>query len=522
MKVQDIMIPWKGEKQLKDGVNGNCSIYSLKDCQQSWVRPIVEVTNDQGNKIGEIDREMLSYLIRAADTNMFIITDIIDKFHEGVVVIDTEGRIFYANAAYSSILKVPVCKIIGKKMQQIEPEAEILNVLKTKKTIIKKSQYVKTVDKFVSTHIFPIEKDGELRAVASIFTDATEVVRLGQQIERANEIALTFRLQAEEQNELKKLNIVGRSPSFIKAVSQTMTVAKTDASVLVKGENGVGKELIAKLIHANSERKSQPFIIVNCAAIPENLIESELFGYEEGTFTGAKSGGRMGKFELADGGTLFLDEIGDMPLTMQPKLLRVLQEGEIEKIGRKKNVPVNVRIIAASNQPIEKMVHENKFRKDLYYRINIVEITVPPLRERGEDIGILANHFLQKFNKKYRKSISFSSEVLSFFHSYGWPGNVRELQHCIEYAVIMCLDDYFDLTHLPPHFNNQDLNTREDPVRYNYGTLKEAVEIFEKRVIQEAISVSQNNRSRAMEMLGLSRRTFYRKLKEYEIDSGIK
>ena len=200
------------------------------------------------------------------------------------------------------------------------------------------------------------------------------MVKLGQEIEKANEIAMSYKRQAEAEQELSKLEIIGKSPSFLRSVSQALIVAKTEAPVLIKGENGAGKEVIAKAIHSNSERKDRPMIMVNCAAIPENLIESELFGYEEGSFTGAKSGGRMGKFELASGGTLFLDEIGDMPIAMQSKLLRVLQNGEIEKIGRQKNIPVDIRLIAATNQPLEKMIKEKKFRQDLYFRLNIVEI----------------------------------------------------------------------------------------------------------------------------------------------------
>ncbi len=227
----------------------------------------------------------------------------------------------------------------------------------------------------------------------------------------------------------------------------------------------------------------------------------------------------MGKFELASGGTLFLDEIGDMPIAMQSKLLRVLQNGEIEKIGRQKNIPVDIRLIAATNQPLEEMIKEKKFRQDLYFRLNIVEIEIPPLRERKEDIVILANYFLQKLNKKYSKSVFFSQDVLAFFHVYNWVGNVRELQNCIEYAVIMCTDGEFKLNHLPPHMKETIEPGYDKELKFEFSneTLKEAVEAFEKNVIQNAISVSKGNKSKAMKLLGLSRRTFYRKLKDYHI-----
>lgn len=519
MKILDIMIPWSGKKHIKYGINENCCVHSLRVDNIILNSAIIEVMNDEENKTGEVDKDLLLYVLNATST--WMLSNIVDNFQEGVIAIDLEGKIFYVNNAYSRILGVSIHNIIGRQIQQIEPEAEILNVLYTKIPIVKEKLYVKTLDKYVSVRIFPIEHEGELKAVASIFNDSTAVVKLGQEVENANEIAMSYRRQVEAQHELSKLEIVGKSPSFLRTVSQALIVAKTEASVLIKGENGVGKEVIAKVIYSNSERKDRPMIMVNCAAIPENLIESELFGYEGGSFTGAKSGGKMGKFELANGGTLFLDEIGDMPLSMQSKLLRVLQNREIEKIGRQKNIPVDIRLISATNQPLEIMIKEKKFRQDLYFRLNIVEIEVPSLRDRVEDIGLLANYFLQKYNKKYGKSIFFSQEVLSFLHSYSWPGNVRELENCMEYAGIMCFDDCFKQAHLPPHMKASiGITVEKDELEYKNGTLKETVEAFEKKIILSAISASKDNRSKAMQLLGLSRRTFYRKLKEYKIDSG--
>lgn len=522
MKILDIMIPWSGKKHIKNGINENCCVHSLSVGNIILNSSIIEVMNDEENKTGEVDKDLLLYLLNVTST--WMLSNIVDNFQEGVIAIDVEGKIFYVNNAYSRILGVPIRNIIGRQIQQIEPEAEILNVLYTKIPIVKEKLYVKTLDKYVSVRIFPIEQDGELKAVASIFNDTTAVVKLGQAVENANEIAMSYRRQVEAQHELSKLEIVGKSPSFLRTVSQALIVAKTEASVLIKGENGVGKEVIAKVIYSNSERKDRPMIMVNCAAIPESLIESELFGYEGGSFTGAKSCGKMGKFELANGGTLFLDEIGDMPLSMQSKLLRVLQNREIEKIGRQNNIPVDIRLISATNQPLEIMIKEKKFRQDLYFRLNIVEIEVPSLRDRVEDIGLLANYFLQKYNKKYGKSIFFSQEVLTFLYSYSWPGNVRELQNCMEYAGIMCFNDGFKLAHLPPHMKASIGITveKENKLEYKNGTLKEAVEAFEKKIISSAISASKDNRSKAMQLLGLSRRTFYRKLKEYKIDSGEK
>ena len=522
MKILNIMKTWHGKKQIENGINENSDVHNLKIDDIILSGSTIEVMNDEGNKTGEIAKDLLVYLLKT--TAMWMLSNIMDNFQEAVIAIDAGGKVFYVNNAYSRILGVSTHNVIGKQIQQIEPDAEIANVIETKIPILKKNQYIKTLDKYVSVHIFPIEQDGELKAVASIFRDSTAVVKLGQEVENANEIAMSYKRQVEAQNELSRFEIIGNSPIFLRTVSQALIVAKTEASVLIKGENGVGKEEIAKVIYSHSDRNDRPMIMVNCAAIPENLIESELFGYEGGSFTGAKAGGKMGKFELANGGTLFLDEIGDMPLSMQSKLLRVLENREIEKIGRQKNIPVDIRLIAASNQPLEILIKERKFRQDLYFRLNIVEIEVPSLRERVEDIGLLANYFLQKYNQKYKKSLVLSQEVLSFLYSYSWPGNVRELQNCMEYAGIMCFEDSFKLAHLPPHMKETLGLTvdKEFDFAYENKTLKEAVEALEKKIILNAISASRDNKSKAMQLLGLSRRTFYRKLKEYQIHYGGK
>jgi len=323
---------------------------------------------------------------------------------------------------------------------------------------------------------------------------------------------------------LNKNEIIGKNPDLLTTVYQASIVAKVDVPVMIRGENGVGKEIIAKFIHRCSSRAHKPLITVNCAAIPENLIESELFGYEEGSFTGAKRGGKVGKFEMADGGTLFLDEIGDMPLNMQTKLLRAIQESEIEKVGSSNNVSVDVRIITATNQPLEEMIEKKLFRKDLYYRINTVSLTIPPVRDRKEDIVLLADYFLKKFNKKYNKSVMFSNDVLAFFSSYSWPGNVRELKNCIEYGVIMCQNNRFDKTYLSQHMQDEKIEPQaafieETVPPFTERTLKEALDMVEKNVIQDTLAACGNNKAEAMRMLGLSRRTFYRHLQKHNINT---
>ncbi|QAT42345.1 sigma-54 interaction domain-containing protein [Aminipila luticellarii] len=519
MKIYDIMKPWEGEWIPERGIDLNSDIQTLRAVDLDIYGARADVTDQEGRKVGEVDIDILKYLVDISTSQ--VLDSILDKFQEGVIAIDARGRIFYLNHAYSKILDIPIRKIIGKNIRQAEPGAEIINVLETGIPITKQKQYIKTLDKYVSPKIYPMKENGQIIGAVSIFKDTTKEVKLKEEVVKANEIAMNFKRQIEAQQELSKLEIVGKSTEYLKTVSQALIVAKTEASVLIKGENGSGKEVIAKMIHMNSGRKDHPMITVNCAAIPENLIESEFFGYEGGAFTGAKAKGQMGKFELANGGTLFLDEIGDMPFSMQAKLLRVLQTGEIEKIGRQKNVPVNVRLIAATNQPLEDMVAEKKFRQDLYFRLNIVEINVPSLRQRREDIGLFANYYLQKYNQQYQKSVALSPEVLSFFYSYSWPGNVRELQNCVEYAVIMCTEDSFGLEYLPPHML-QPAPSKEGEGAYRGESLKKAVSTFEKAVILDAMGKFKGNRNEVMQALGLSRRTFYRKLKEYEINCDKK
>ncbi|QIB70781.1 PAS domain S-box protein [Aminipila butyrica] len=497
--------------------------------------PVIGVTDAAGQKVGQVEKDLLLYLLSMSAS--WMLAEIMDRFQEAVIAIDRHGRIFYLNSSYSKILGVSLGRLIGRDIRQVEPGAEIINVLEKKIPVFQEKQYIKTLDKYVSARIYPLERGSEFLGVVSIFQDTTVEVKLGEAVAKANEIALNYQRQAEAQEQMSRLEIIGKSPAFMKTVSQALIVAKTEASVLIKGENGAGKEMIAKIIHENSGRKTKPMILVNCAAIPENLIESELFGYEEGSFTGAKAGGKMGKFELANGGTLFLDEIGDMPMAMQAKLLRVLQAGEIEKIGRQRNIPVNVRLIAATNQPLEQMIQEKTFRQDLYFRLNIVEIDVPSLKERREDIGLLANHFLQVYNRRYEKKLTFSHEVLTFLHTYSWPGNVRELKNCMEYAVIMCSGELFGISHLPPHMK-QLVGSEEaagaevmelagasvQPVGQSYqgGPLREALGALEKKILIEAIAQNRGSKVRAMKELEVSKRTFYRKLKEYGINGSEK
>ncbi|MCD7057510.1 MULTISPECIES: acetoacetate metabolism transcriptional regulator AtoC [Escherichia] len=314
-------------------------------------------------------------------------------------------------------------------------------------------------------------------------------------------------------------HILTSSPLMKAICKDTAKIALSQASVLVSGESGTGKELIARAIHYNSRRANGPFIKINCAALPESLLESELFGHEKGAFTGAQTL-RQGLFERADSGTLFLDEIGEMPLVLQAKLLRILQEREFERIGGHQTIKVDIRIIAATNRNLDAMVKEGTFRKDLFYRLNVIHLMLPPLRERREDISLLANHFLQKFSSENQRDIiEIDPSAMSLLTAWSWPGNIRELSNVIERAVVMNSGPVIFAEDLPPQFRqpvcmNHDVKSTPPGER----NLKEEIKREEKRIIIEVLEQQEGNRTRTALMLGISRRALMYKLQEYGID----
>ncbi|RZN39946.1 acetoacetate metabolism transcriptional regulator AtoC [Escherichia sp. E2593] len=314
-------------------------------------------------------------------------------------------------------------------------------------------------------------------------------------------------------------HILTNSLAMKEICKDTAKIALSQASVLVSGESGTGKELIARAIHYNSRRANGPFIKINCAALPESLLESELFGHEKGTFTGAQAL-RQGLFERADSGTLFLDEIGEMPLVLQAKLLRILQEREFERIGGHQTIKVDIRIIAATNRDLDAMVKEGTFREDLFYRLNVIHLILPPLRERREDISLLANHFLQKFSSENQRDIiEIDPSAMSLLASWSWPGNIRELSNVIERAVVMNSGPVIFAEDLPPQFRQSvSLNSDAKSTPVGERNLKEEIKREEKRIIIEVLEQQEGNRTRTALMLGISRRALMYKLQEYGID----
>ena len=351
-----------------------------------------------------------------------------------------------------------------------------------------------------------------LTIIASLIAQAVKLRRVAQEerekLEEENE-----RLRQELRERFRPSNIIGNSHEMQGVYDQIAQVSKSGTTVLILGETGTGKELVAHAIHYNSDRADKPFVKAHCAALPENLIESELFGHVKGAFTGAHTD-RKGRFELAHNGTLFLDEIGDVPPSIQIKLLRVLQEREFERVGGMQSIKVNVRLIAATNRDLQEMVNQGKFREDLYYRLNVFPIFVPPLRNRKADIVLLADHFLEKYAKESGKGVRrLSSAVIDMLMSYHWPGNVRELENCVERAVLVAEGDVIHPYHLPP-----TLQTAEASGTAPRGSLKDLVDTYERDIIVDALKSARGNMAAAARALDTTQRIFGYKVHQYEID----
>lgn len=490
IRIQQIMRTNVDQTPLPDSIGELTLIFHILPGQVE-AKTRYQVTNQAGQKVGEVLGRDLLYLSQTL--RQLELGEIIDTIEDGVIVVDATGRICFENEAYSRITGVPMRKTIGRDMHQIEPDALLLKVLKTGQPAARKRHLIKSVQKYVSMRMFPIWRDGAVAGAYSVFRDVTELRRLGREVERVTQVAeeLTSQLDAA----FSRFQMIGQDPRFRTLLTRAVTAARTDATVLIRGENGVGKEGFAKLIHQASLRRNKPMITVNCAAIPETLIESELFGYEEGSFTGARKGGKLGKFELAQGGTLFLDEIGDMPLLMQSKLLRVLQEGE------------------------EELVAQKKFRADLYYRLNVISLAVPPLRERRNDILPLANHFLEEYNQRYGKKAVLSRNAGQLLLECDWPGNVRQLRNCIESAVILCggleitpADLTLETPEAPRAISGGGFSPPDGPLR-------EATLRFERQLIRSTLERCGGDVEQAARQLEISRRTLYRKLSD-KIDTS--
>jgi len=357
--------------------------------------------------------------------------------------------------------------------------------------------------------------DENVRLLSIIASMIAQAVKLRQEAQEERERLMeeNVRLQEELKDKFRPSNIIGKSHAMNNVYDMVGQVCKSNATVLILGESGTGKELVASAIHYNSLRAKKPFVKVNCAALPEGVLESELFGHEKGAFTGA-SERRKGRFELASGGTIFLDEIGDITPAMQIKLLRVLQEKEFERVGGTATVKVDVRLIAATNRHLEELIKTGGFREDLYYRLNVFPIHLPPLRERKTDVLLLANYFVDKYSKLNHKKIKrISTPAIDMLMSYHWPGNVRELENCIERAVLVSNDEVIHGHHLPP-----TLQTAEASGTVHAGTLPEALDNLERELLLDALKFTRGNKAKAARQLGISERLMGIRVNNHNID----
>ncbi|WP_210609671.1 sigma 54-interacting transcriptional regulator [Priestia flexa] len=443
---------------------------------------------------------------------------IIQSSEEAISVVDEEGVGLLINPAYTKITGLQRSDIIGKPATTDISEGESMHmqVLKTRRAVRGVSMKVGPNKKDVVVNVAPVIVDGKLKGSVGVIHDISEIQQLTTELNRARQIIRT--LEAK----YSFADIIGESEEFLLAIEQAKLAAKTPATVLLRGESGTGKELFAHAIHNASERKYNKFVRVNCAALSESLLESELFGYEEGAFSGAKRGGKRGLFEEANNGSIFLDEIGELSAHMQAKLLRVLQEKELVRVGGTSSIPVNVRVIAATNVNLEQGIAEGTIRQDLYYRLNKIPIQIPPLRLRKEDIEALALHLITKINQDYGRSVEgLSEDALKLLIHYDWPGNVRELENILGRAVIYMQYSEVLITakHLPT-LNNVSEQSESIPVDFtiqNGETLSTLVEQYERDVILHVLKEHDYNKTKTAKRLNISIRALYYKLEKYGI-----
>ncbi len=439
---------------------------------------------------------------------------IIHSSNDAISVVDENGNGILINPAYTRITGLTEEDVLGKPATTdiYKGESMHFHVLKTKKPVRGVKMLVGPKKKEVAVNVAPIIVDGQLKGSVGIIHDMSEIRELTTELQRAKERIRT--LEAKYNFD----DIVGRSEEMLIAIEQARIAAKTPATVLLRGESGTGKELFAHAIHNESGRKYNHFIRVNCAAISESLLESELFGYEEGAFSGAKRGGKKGYFEEANNGSIFLDEIGELSLSTQAKLLRVLQEREIIRVGGTKPIPIKVRIIAATNKNLEQEIRKGNFREDLFYRLNRIPIYIPPLRSRLEDIPLLCDHLIKKINHDYGRNVEgITNEATELLKRYAWPGNVRELENILGRAIIFMdySENRIDIKHLSKLGYNFQKNQEQDHPNEASLPLYTLVENFEKRIISHILHKHRGNKTKTAKELGVSIRTLYYKMEKY-------
>lgn len=453
---------------------------------------------------------------------------ILDNIPDSITIVDMDGRVIFFNATAEEYFSVMRKDIIDKDIRAFFPNAILLRVLESKSSFHNIYNSPRENSYVVSSAVPLKDTHGNMIGALARDRDITEIVKLSELLNRTQ----TNLLQLEKEyskittaGEAYFSKIISNNAKFIQIIHLCKNISKSPINVLLKGESGTGKELFAKAIHYESGRIGK-FIPINCSAIPKELFESELFGYEAGAFTGAKSEGKKGKFEEAEAGTLFLDEIGDMPIDLQPKLLRVLEEGVVTRIGSNKPKKIDVRIISATNKDIRTLIKDEKFRSDLYYRLDVFQVHIPPLRERKGDIVLLANKFIQEFCMEQGINIiEIPNEILNIFSEYHWEGNIRELRNVIQRSVIYASQsgkNKIEKEFLPPYMQSIQVDELNKVIdvneikRYETG-LEEYIEKIEKRIIQKTLEELNYNKSETAKRLKIPRATLYYKIEKYGI-----
>jgi transcriptional regulator with PAS, ATPase and Fis domain len=461
---------------------------------------------------------------------MEMIDEFIEQAYEGMVIVDADGYITKFN--YEKLLGIKEYEVLGKHVTEVLENTRLDVVIDTGKSEIGDIQVINGKQMIASR--IPIERDGEIiGAVGTVlFKDLAEVKYMADYIDNMKKQMRDYKQELTRLNQAKYSfdNIITDNSHMLELIESARKAAETHSTVCIIGESGTGKEYFAHSIHKASPRRYGPFVRINCAAIPKDLLESELFGYAPGAFTGASSAGKIGKFELASGGTIFLDEIGAMPLEMQSKLLRVLEEREFEKIGSNEKIEVDVRIISATNEDLRTLVSKHKFREDLYYRLEVVGIKIPPLRERKGDIYLLAESMLTSLKEPYAEKKQFSKEALRVLTEHDWPGNVRELRNVVESSMSMSDGVVIEIKDLPEHLQ-AEVTPGEYAQNFYVGNglehievtidsldLKKCVEDVELKAIEAALRLSRGNKTEAANILGIHRTQLYKKMKKLGLE----
>ena len=448
-----------------------------------------------------------------SDLSIDELIPILDSISDAIFIDDAQGFTIWINKASEELYKIKRKEIIGKHVSFLEREGiftpSVAKIVMEQKKEVSTIHENKDGKRLLTTGIPIMDTDNNMSKIITTTHDITELINLQNQLESFQNTLSGLKAQEGF------TDIVANSPSMYNVIQLTKRLSDVDSTVLITGESGVGKGVIAKLLHDNGNRKDYPYVKVNCGAIPENLIESELFGYESGAFTGSRKNGKKGLFETADKGAIFLDEISELPLNLQVKLLQVIQEREITRVGGVESIPIDVRIISATNKDLMSLVHAGKFREDLYYRLNVVPIGIPPLRERPEDIIPMIRIFLNQNNIKMKEHKEIDSKTIAILMKYPWPGNVRELQNIIERLVITTKGTIIMPENLPSFIYETATGTDTSnlsPVK----SLKDALDHAEREILLK--TQEQHKTTRAMaKALGVSQPTIVRKLQKYSI-----